>query len=164
MKLVTIHQPSSEVFQIFDRLLLLSEAGKTLCFGEIGLGSSTLIDCFEKNSATPCKPGQNPAEWIFDITKRTNQVSFPQVHLHKDWYNVWSESQHRENVLYHITELKQGMLHVTNSDPTASQREFAAAFSRQLHLVVERIFKQYWRDLMCLFSKGALCAGVVSFE
>lgn len=58
--LCTIHQPSAELFQVFDRLLLLRKGGQTVYFGDIGRNSATLIQYFERNGAAPCGPEENP--------------------------------------------------------------------------------------------------------
>ncbi|OBZ76087.1 Brefeldin A resistance protein [Grifola frondosa] len=58
----TIHQPSAELFQVFDRLLLLRKGGQTVYFGDIGERSSTLISYFERNGARKCSDTENPAE------------------------------------------------------------------------------------------------------
>jgi ATP-binding cassette subfamily G (WHITE) protein 2 (SNQ2) len=55
-----IHQPSGELFQIFDRLLLLKKGGQTVYFGDIGDGSSTLLKYFKRNGAPQCDPEANP--------------------------------------------------------------------------------------------------------
>ena len=62
--LCTIHQPSAMLFQRFDRLLLLAKGGRTVYFGDIGQGSRTLIDYFERNGAPAYVPGCNPAEYM----------------------------------------------------------------------------------------------------
>ena len=56
----TIHQPSAELFQVFDRLLLLKKGGQTVYFGDIGPRSSTMIDYFQKNGARKCGESENP--------------------------------------------------------------------------------------------------------
>ena len=56
----TIHQPSAELFQVFDRLLLLRKGGQTVYFGDIGTRSSTLIEYFERNGARKCDDAENP--------------------------------------------------------------------------------------------------------
>ena len=51
--LCTIHQPSAEFLQVFDRLLLLRKGGQTVYFGDIGANSSAtrMINYFEHNGA-----------------------------------------------------------------------------------------------------------------
>ena len=58
--LCTIHQPSAELFQVFDRLLLLRKGGQTVYHGNIGHNSTTLINYFERNGAAKCGPEENP--------------------------------------------------------------------------------------------------------
>lgn len=53
-------QPSAELFQVFDRLLLLKKGGQVVFFGDIGHHSSNLIKYFESNGARKCKPEENP--------------------------------------------------------------------------------------------------------
>ena len=56
----TIHQPSAELFQVFDRMLLLRKGGQTVYFGELGENSMTMIDYFERNGSRKCDPKENP--------------------------------------------------------------------------------------------------------
>lgn len=60
LNLISIHQPSGELFQLFDRLLLLRKGGQTVYFGEIGERSSTMLKYFERNGASPCDEDANP--------------------------------------------------------------------------------------------------------
>jgi ABC-2 type transporter len=55
-----IHQPSAELFEVFDRLLLLRKGGKTVYFGDIGSRSKQLLEYFENNGARICSPDENP--------------------------------------------------------------------------------------------------------
>ena len=58
--LCTIHQPSGELFEVFDRLLLLKVGGQTVYFGDLGYHSSTMVQYFERNGARPCRADENP--------------------------------------------------------------------------------------------------------
>jgi len=55
-----IHQPSAELFQVFDRMLLLRKGGETVYFGDLGDRATTLIKYFEANGARKCEDWENP--------------------------------------------------------------------------------------------------------
>ncbi|KAJ3502427.1 hypothetical protein NLJ89_g8894 [Agrocybe chaxingu] len=82
-----IHQPSSELFQVFDRLLLLRKGGQTVYFGDIGHNATTLIDYFYKNGARECQPEENPAEYMLDVIGAGATATSAQ-----DWYALWKTS------------------------------------------------------------------------
>ncbi|PON55900.1 ABC transporter-like [Parasponia andersonii] len=65
----SIHQPSSEVFQLFDSLCLLS-AGKTVYFGP-----ASAADEFFTRSGFPCPTHQNPSDhFLKTINKDFDQL------------------------------------------------------------------------------------------
>lgn len=64
--LVTIHQPSSVLFEYFDELLLLKSGGRVVYHGSLGKDSRSLIDYFERNGAKKCPPSANPAEYMLE--------------------------------------------------------------------------------------------------
>lgn len=49
--LCTIHQPSSLLFESFDRLLLLERGGRTVYFGDIGRDACVIREYFSNNGA-----------------------------------------------------------------------------------------------------------------
>ncbi|RHY28876.1 hypothetical protein DYB32_005631 [Aphanomyces invadans] len=48
----TIHQPSAEVFDMFDYLLLLERGGETVFFGDLGANSPRLNEYFGRIKGT----------------------------------------------------------------------------------------------------------------
>ncbi|KAL0584637.1 hypothetical protein ABG067_005522 [Albugo candida] len=63
----TIHQPSYEVFSIFDNLLLLKRGGETVYFGPLGDSCRDLIEYFEAiPGIPPITEGYNPATWMLE--------------------------------------------------------------------------------------------------
>ncbi len=56
----SIHQPSSELFTVFDRLLLLQTGGKTVYFGDLGENAETMLNYFQSSGARPCEHLENP--------------------------------------------------------------------------------------------------------
>ncbi|KAF2678717.1 P-loop containing nucleoside triphosphate hydrolase protein [Lentithecium fluviatile CBS 122367] len=102
----TIHQPPSQLFFTFDRLLLLEKGGKTLYFGDIGHDASILIQYFEKHGASPCPPWRNPAEWVLDATSQTREVNDQQDMSSCEWSRIWDKSFEKQEVLRHLTKLQ----------------------------------------------------------
>ncbi|KAL3660314.1 hypothetical protein V7S43_014842 [Phytophthora oleae] len=65
--LCTIHQPSSDVFFLFDRLLLLKRGGETVYFGDPGYEGSSIVEYFQAIPSVPRIPeGYNPATWMLE--------------------------------------------------------------------------------------------------
>ncbi|PVH97056.1 P-loop containing nucleoside triphosphate hydrolase protein [Periconia macrospinosa] len=147
----TIHQPSAQLFEMFDQLLLLGK-GKTLYFGSIGNDSVTLVKYFESHGARLHQSDENPAEWLLEVTNSSPS----------SWADVWKTSKELVAVNKQLSFLKTSKFSSTGY-PEASNhtRGSAASFSRQLFLVTSRTFKDYWRDPTYLYSKLALCIGAV---
>jgi pleiotropic drug resistance (PDR) family protein len=153
--LCTIHQPSAMLFQRFDRLLFLAKGGKTVYFGDIGEKSSILSSYFERNGAPKLPVEANPAEWMLEVIGAA-----PGSHSDIDWPAVWRESPERTQVHEHLAELKatlsQKPVEESTDDP-ANYKEFAAPFTVQLYECLVRVFSQYWRTPVYIYSKAALC-------
>ncbi|XHG07201.1 hypothetical protein AWENTII_010361 [Aspergillus wentii] len=153
--LCTIHQPSAMLFQRFDRLLFLARGGKTVYFGDIGEKSSTLASYFERNGAPKLPADANPAEWMLEVIGAA-----PGSHSDIDWPAVWRESPERKAVHGHLAEMKatlpQKSAGKTDADPS-SYNQFAAPFTVQLYECLVRVFSQYWRTPIYIYSKTALC-------
>ena len=50
----TIHQPSTQVFEMFDEILLLQKGGLTVYFGDLGASSEKMVKYLEAAGAPPC--------------------------------------------------------------------------------------------------------------
>ncbi|XP_030447307.1 ABC transporter G family member 31 [Syzygium oleosum] len=65
----TIHQPSIDIFEAFDELLLMKRGGCVIYGGKLGTNSQILIDYFQGiNGITPIPSGYNPATWMLEVT------------------------------------------------------------------------------------------------
>ncbi|KXX73362.1 ABC transporter CDR4 [Madurella mycetomatis] len=149
--LCTIHQPSSQLFQMFDQLLLLGDGGRTLYFDEIGHSSKTVIDYFEQNSTRPCGCDENPAEWILDVTGayRVSDAEAEAV----DWHATWRDSPERQAIKHQLSATRSSLRqhhhqhqhhhHPQQTSPpppnpnllNQSQTQFAAPITHQLLLL-----------------------------
>ncbi|RAL15135.1 uncharacterized protein BO97DRAFT_421926 [Aspergillus homomorphus CBS 101889] len=138
--LCTVHQPSAELFQMFDRLLLLQE-GKTLYFGDLGPSASTLIDYFSRSGA--CRmpdESENPAEWILNVTASSPTASASG----SSWAEVWDTSPEAETVKREIKLMQTTRMtgdYVPSPSPNTAQEdyEYAAPGLTQLWLVTYRL-------------------------
>ncbi|CAI5480135.1 unnamed protein product [Closterium sp. Yama58-4] len=65
----TIHQPSIDIFEAFDELLLMKRGGEVIYMGPLGTDSKIMIDYFQAIPGVPPIPaGYNPATWMLDIS------------------------------------------------------------------------------------------------
>ncbi|KAK1248495.1 hypothetical protein MKX08_006715 [Trichoderma sp. CBMAI-0020] len=158
--LCTIHQPSAMLFQRFDRLLFLAKGGKTVYFGDIGENSHILTSYFERNGGHACPPEANPAEWMLEVIGAA-----PGSHTDVNWFETWRNSPEYQAVqaeLDNIKREKSAEVSVIEDDPTKFN-EFAAPFMTQLRENLFRVFQQYWRSPIYIYSKAALCTLVALF-
>eukprot|EP00798_Chlamydomonas_sp_ICE-L_P006716 gene6716-3386_t len=73
----TIHQPSLEIFQAFDELLLLKRGGETIFFGDMGVD----------------QVGNNPANWMLDVS-----AADAEIELGADFADFYKKSPLKEKV------------------------------------------------------------------
>ncbi|KAL1860169.1 hypothetical protein Plec18170_002118 [Paecilomyces lecythidis] len=128
--LVTIHQPSAQLFSQFDTLLLLAKGGKTVYFGDIGENAQVIRNYFEKNGA-PCPPNANPAEHMIDVV--SGQLSHD-----KDWNQIWLNSPEYVAMIKTLEHIVANAL----SKPPATiddGHEFAMSLWEQVKIVTQRM-------------------------
>lgn len=138
--LVTIHQPSSVLFEHFDELILLKSGGRVVYHGKLGKDSRHLIDYFERNGGPKCQPSANPAEYMLEAIGAGN----PDYHG-QDWGDVWVSSPEHEEESAEIQSMIEGRRTAARNANTDDDREFAMPLSTQVVAVVKRSFLSYWR-------------------
>ncbi|OAY53076.1 ABC transporter G family member 36 isoform X3 [Manihot esculenta] len=71
----TIHQPSIDIFEAFDELLLMKRGGKLIYSGPLGQNSQKIIKYFEEIPGVPrIKERQNPAAWMLEASSAATEV------------------------------------------------------------------------------------------
>ncbi|KAG7452088.1 uncharacterized protein BT62DRAFT_882231 [Guyanagaster necrorhizus] len=145
--LCTIHQPSSLLFESFDRLLLLQSGGETVYFGDIGADSHIIRSYFARHGAL-CPANVNPAEFMLDaigagVSPRIGD---------RDWNDVWLGSQEYQNVRAEIDAIKTKALAIPETDQKMLST-YATSFFYQLRLVVKRNNMALWRSPDYIFTR-----------
>lgn len=153
--LVTIHQPSAQLFAQFDTLLLLAKGGKTVYFGEIGEQANTIKDYFGRYGA-PCPREANPAEHMIDVVSGSLSQG-------KDWNKVWLESPEHSKV---TAELDSMIADAAGKAPGTVDdgHEFAAPMWEQMKLVTGRMNLSLYRNVDYVNNKFALHIGSALFN
>ena len=145
--LVTIHQPSAQLFAQFDKLLLLTTGGKTVYFGDIGSNADAIKGYLKRNGA-PCPPAANPAEHMIEVVTGVGGKG-------KDWNKVWLESEEHRIL---STEIDDMVSHAAK-EPTAvsdDRNEFAASKWSQTKLVTHRMNVSLYRNTEYVMNKFAM--------
>jgi ABC-type multidrug transport system permease subunit/ABC-type multidrug transport system ATPase subunit len=135
--LVTIHQPSAQLFAQFDTLLLLAKGGKTVYFGDIGDNGSTIKEYFGRYGA-PCPAEANPAEHMIDVVSG-------ELSQGRDWNKVWLESPEHEKTSRQLDNI----IADAAAKPPQTQddgNEFAMTLWDQIKIVSNRMNVAMFRN------------------
>ncbi|KAJ0092910.1 hypothetical protein Patl1_24754 [Pistacia atlantica] len=135
----TIHQPSIDVFEAFDELILMKTGGRIIYSGMLGRHSSKLIEYYEGISGMPkIKDNYNPATWMLEVTSASMEAE-----LGLDFADIYKESslyQDTVELVKQLSEPPQGSkdLHFPTRFPQSGKVQYMACLWKQ-HL-------SYWRS------------------
>ncbi|GLB11200.1 hypothetical protein AtubIFM57258_007620 [Aspergillus tubingensis] len=153
--LVTIHQPSAQLFAEFDTLLLLAKGGKMVYFGDIGDNGQTVKDYFARYGA-PCPAETNPAEHMIDVVSGALSQG-------RDWHQVWKDSPEHTNSLKELDSIVDDAA----SKPPGTVddgNEFAMPLWQQTLIVTKRSCVAVYRNTDYVNNKLALHVGSALFN
>ncbi|KAG1677137.1 hypothetical protein FOA52_000943 [Chlamydomonas sp. UWO 241] len=144
---VTIHQPSIEIFEAFDNLLLMQRGGRTAYFGQLGFESSKLVGYLQAvPGCEPVKDGVNPATWMLEVTGGAVSVTVKKLDV--DWPQLYAGSALGEANTEYASSLVAGSLG-THSPLTVAgfgpNGRYAAPLSTQIGALFRKFFSAYWR-------------------
>ncbi|ONI27828.1 hypothetical protein PRUPE_1G106900 [Prunus persica] len=135
----TIHQPSIDIFESFDELILMKTGGQIIYSGILGHQSSKLIEYFEGIPGVPkIKDNYNPATWMLEVTSASVEEE-----LGLDFASIYRESTQYRDTIELVRQLsvpKPGSkdLYFPTPFPQNSWVQFKACLWKQ-HL-------SYWRS------------------
>ncbi|KAE8792534.1 ABC transporter G family member 48 [Hordeum vulgare] len=135
----TIHQPSIDIFESFDELLLLKRGGWVIYAGELGRHCDKLVEYFEEiPGVAKITKGYNPATWMLEVSS-----TLAEAHLNINFAEIYANSAlHRKNQDL-ITELSV-------PPPGYQDLSFPAKYSQNFYnQCVANFWKQYksyWKN------------------
>ncbi|KDE85132.1 pleiotropic drug resistance protein [Aspergillus oryzae 100-8] len=142
--LCTIHQPSAQMIEQFDNLLLLVPGGKTVYFGPLGSRCQKILDYFARYTRR-CEETENPADYLLAVSAEPD----------KDWFQTWRQSPEYGSTQEQLQKMLQ-VQEVKDSSSSESDRTYAASYLSQLRVVTQRAFTNYWRDSDYVLGKMQL--------
>ncbi|KAH8428053.1 uncharacterized protein LDX57_005758 [Aspergillus melleus] len=152
--LVTIHQPSAQLFYQFDTLLLLARGGKTVYFGDIGPKAQTIKNYFGRHGA-PCPAESNPADHVIDVV--SGRLSST------DWHHIWLQSpEFRRST----TELDTIIKESASREPGTRDdgHEYAMPLWDQTKILLHRMNVSLFRNTNYVNNKIYLHVGLALFN
>ncbi|KAL0303556.1 UNVERIFIED_CONTAM: Pleiotropic drug resistance protein 2 [Sesamum radiatum] len=134
----TIHQPSIDIFEAFDELLLMKRGGQVIYGGPLGHHSHLLIEYFQSVPGVPeIKEGYNPATWMLDVSTPAMEAQ-----LNVDFAEIYANSD-----LYRRNEelIKQLSTPAPGSHDLYFPTEYAQSFLSQCRACFWKQHLSYWR-------------------
>ncbi|CAL9153991.1 unnamed protein product, partial [Musa hybrid cultivar] len=135
----TIHQPSIDIFEAFDELLLMKTGGQIIYAGPLGRYSHKLIEYFEAIPGIPkITEGYNPATWMLEISSPSVESS-----VNLDFVEVYACSP-----LYQKNQelIKELSIPAPDSKDLYFPTKYSQRFSTQCKACFWKQYWSYWRN------------------
>ncbi|KAK9727139.1 hypothetical protein RND81_05G260600 [Saponaria officinalis] len=153
----TIHQPSIDIFEAFDELLLMKRGGRVIYGGKLGVHSQTMIKYFQGINGVPSIPeGYNPATWMLEVTTPGIEAS-----IGDDFANIYTNSNQFREV---EASIEQMSIPPPGSKPLQFDTKHSQDFLSQFQLCLMKQRLVYWRSPQynaVRFFLATLCALIV---
>ncbi|KAI5651241.1 hypothetical protein M9H77_37246 [Catharanthus roseus] len=146
----TIHQPSIDIFEAFDELLLMKRGGQVIYAGPLGRHSQKIIEYFEAIPGVPkIKDKYNPATWMLEVSSVATELKlgmdfaehYRSSSLHET-LNLMKKSLHRRN--------KALVKELSVPPPGAKDLYFPTQYSQntwgQFKSCIWKQWMTYWRS------------------
>jgi ABC-type multidrug transport system ATPase subunit len=147
----SIHQPSTETYSLFDKLLLLGH-GKTLYFGEL----EKALNYFERLGYA-CPPYNNPADHFLKLVNSDFMKDITEAEQHITTFSIaFSESHYKADVdrqIYNLIE-KSGRNYDAITKKT--RKRYARGFFAQTFIIMKRSYRNAMRNVLMFWIRVAM--------
>ncbi|CAM0906091.1 unnamed protein product [Alopecurus aequalis] len=135
----TIHQPSIDIFESFDELLLMKRGGRVTYAGKLGRQSDILVKYFEAVPGVPkITEGYNPATWMLEVSS-----PLAEARLNVDFAEIFANS-----ALYRSNQdlIKELSVQPPGSQDLSFPTKYSQNFVNQCMANSSKQFRSYWKN------------------
>jgi len=138
----TIHQPSKDIFEQFDKLLLLRRGGHTVYFGDLGHKSEHLLNYLQAIPGTKPfpNPRYNPANYMLEVIGAGVAAANTKAPDYAEVYKTSALAKTNEAELSSMIEDN-----LATMDMVTFKHKRAASYPLQQRLLLEKFFVSFWR-------------------
>lgn len=135
----TIHQPSIDIFEAFDELLLLKRGGRVIYGGSLGVNSIDMIHYFQGiPGVPPILEGYNPATWMLEVSTQACEerlgLDFATVYKNSDQFRKGEDL------------IEQLSIPDSGTEPLKFSTEFSQNCLAQFRVCLCKQGLLYWRS------------------
>ncbi|EEF30718.1 ATP-binding cassette transporter, putative [Ricinus communis] len=159
----SIHQPSSEVFELFQNLCLLS-SGRTVYFGPVSKAEQ-----FFSSNGFPCPTLRNPSDHYLRTINKDFDVDIEQGLggcTTEEAINILVKSYQSSEISQHVQKQVADIIHEKKGG-SLEKRGSQASFITQCVVLTKRSFVNMYRDLgyywlrLAIYIALCLCVGTI---
>ncbi|KAF8032639.1 hypothetical protein BT93_D1534 [Corymbia citriodora subsp. variegata] len=135
-----IHQPSLDIFESFDELILLTPGGREIYAGPLGPQCRAMITYFESIFGVGrIGDKTNPANWVLEVTTSAQE----------EILGVKFADEYKRSELYRRNEALIRELSVPSleSHPLSFPSKYSQSFLSQFRACLWKQHKSYWRNV-----------------
>ncbi|KQK15967.1 hypothetical protein BRADI_1g26040v3 [Brachypodium distachyon] len=135
----TIHQPSIDIFESFDELLLMKRGGRVTYAGKLGRYSNILVEYFEAVPGVPkIAEGYNPATWMLEVSS-----PLAEARLNVDFAEIYANS-----ALYRSNQelIKELSIQPPGSQDISFPTKYSQNILNQCMANAWKQFRSYWKN------------------
>uniref|UniRef100_A0A2N9F4X3 ABC transporter domain-containing protein n=1 Tax=Fagus sylvatica TaxID=28930 RepID=A0A2N9F4X3_FAGSY len=164
--IASIHQPSSEVFELFSNLCLLS-TGMTVYFGPVSKAEE-----FFASNGFPCPALRNPSDHFLRTINKDFDADIIQelggTTSTEEVINILVKSYMSSGTFQEVQQLVSNICQ--QKGETLEKKRSQASFITQCHVLTRRSFVNMYRDLgyywlrLAIYIALCLCVGTIFYD
>ncbi|XP_029793123.1 ATP-binding cassette sub-family G member 5 isoform X1 [Suricata suricatta] len=144
--IITIHQPRSELFQLFDKIAIMSYGELVFC------GTPVEVLDFFNGCNYPCPEHSNPFDFYMDLTSVDTQSKEREIETYKRVQMI--ESAYKESAIYHKTlENIERARHLKTLPMVPFKTKESPGALSKLGVLLRRVTRNFLRNKLAVIMR-----------